>query len=350
MNEIALYLLIIISILIFLVVVIVIHSFRNKKKYIAILEKQKSEIEKLNEKSKLSIQKLIVQRNKIEKNKETLQLIIKNSNDIFVLVNDKGEQYFISEAAKRLTGYTVKELMGKIKNVIYPDDLDIVQQHWERVLANKSKADTIQYRHKHKEKGYIWMETIAQNFLDDPVINAVVANVRDINEKKILEAKLIESNKEKEKLLSLEFDRVNNELEMNQKIMMLASLKLIQNSERDMVIIEKLKEIKLNKKFKNINSLISYFKHSSSVSNLNEFEMLFKSIHFNFYKILNNKFPDLTANERKICAFLKLNMSSKDISKITFQSDAALKKARLRLRKKLGIGRETNLTVFLQNI
>ena len=43
-------------------------------------------------------------------------------------------------------------------------------------------------------------------------------------------------------------------------------------------------------------------------------------------------------------------MNSKDIAKITYQSEEALKKARQRLRKKLGINRETNLMMFLQTI
>ena len=43
-------------------------------------------------------------------------------------------------------------------------------------------------------------------------------------------------------------------------------------------------------------------------------------------------------------------MSNKDIAQITFQSDDALKKARLRLRQKLEISRKTNLVTFLQNI
>jgi DNA-binding CsgD family transcriptional regulator len=51
-----------------------------------------------------------------------------------------------------------------------------------------------------------------------------------------------------------------------------------------------------------------------------------------------------------MCAFLKLNMSNKDIAQITFQSDEALKKARLRLRQKLDIDRETNLAAFMQGI
>jgi hypothetical protein len=43
-------------------------------------------------------------------------------------------------------------------------------------------------------------------------------------------------------------------------------------------------------------------------------------------------------------------MSNKDISQITFQSDDALKKARMRLRQKLDIDRETNLGAFIQGI
>jgi len=43
-------------------------------------------------------------------------------------------------------------------------------------------------------------------------------------------------------------------------------------------------------------------------------------------------------------------MSNKDIAQITFQSEDALKKARLRLRQKLEIGREINLMTFLQTI
>ena len=58
----------------------------------------------------------------------------------------------------------------------------------------------------------------------------------------------------------------------------------------------------------------------------------------------------LTQNERKLCVFLKLNMTNKQIAQITFQSEEALKKARQRLRKKLEIARDTNLVSFIQNI
>lgn len=69
-----------------------------------------------------------------------------------------------------------------------------------------------------------------------------------------------------------------------------------------------------------------------------------------FYEKLNEKFPTLTPNERKLCVFLKLNMSNKDIAQITFQSEEALKKARLRLRKKLEMERDENLATFIQSL
>jgi tetratricopeptide (TPR) repeat protein len=82
----------------------------------------------------------------------------------------------------------------------------------------------------------------------------------------------------------------------------------------------------------------------------NEFEVRFQQVHQEFYQKLMQKYPDLTPNEIKICAFLKLNMTSKDISAITFQSVKSLEVARHRLRKKMGIDRDENLVSVLQDL
>jgi len=346
--------------LMFLLVAIILNSNRLKHKTNLILTEQKREIEDLNEEFQVINEELtttndalIETKKLVEEKEEKLRLLIKNSNDILVMVNEKGEQFFISDAAKNLTGYNVDELLGFVGDVIYPDDIEIVRQHWDRVLANKDLADTIQYRHIHKEKGYVWFEAVAQNFLDHPAINSIVANIRDITERKNTELALQKSEAEKAQLLTNEIERINKELEANQKSVTAATLKLIQNSERDAQTIERLEEIEKNTDptgKKKINTLISDYKRTSYNSNWDEFEILFEKIHSSFYEKLNEQFPSLTANERKICAFLKLNMSNKDIAQITFQSDEALKKARLRLRQKLGINREINLVTFLQNI
>jgi len=147
--------------------------------------------------------------------------------------------------------------------------------------------------------------------------------------------------------------QINNELEINQKSITAATLKLIQNAERDATTIDRLQTIEQhtsNEGKQNINALISDYKRSSYNSNWDEFEILFEKVHSSFYENLNSQYPTLTANERKLCAFLKLNMNNKDIAQITYQSEEALKKARLRLRQKLQIDRETNLSTFIQGI
>ena len=81
-----------------------------------------------------------------------------------------------------------------------------------------------------------------------------------------------------------------------------------------------------------------------------EFEKRFQQVHRDFYKRLLGKYPDLTPNEIKICAFLKLNMTTKDISAITFQSVKSIQVARNRLRKRMGISRDENLVSAIQQL
>jgi len=151
--------------------------------------------------------------------------------------------------------------------------------------------------------------------------------------------------------LKISNDRINKELELNQKSMTAATLKLIQNAERDALTIQRLQRIEMhtvNDGKQEISSLVSDYRRAAYNSNWEEFEILFEKVHGSFYEKINSSYPILTTNERKMCAFLKLNMSNKDIANITFQSEEALKKARLRLRQKLQLDRETNLTSFMQ--
>lgn len=161
------------------------------------------------------------------------------------------------------------------------------------------------------------------------------------------------TNKLKKRVLNLEIANKNHELEINQKAMTAATLKLMENSERDTYSIKMLENIKKNTTDEgqnDIRTLIAEYKMKSYNSNWNEFEILFEKTNSSFYEKLNECYPTLTPNERKLCVFLKLNMSSSHISQVTFQSEEALKKARLRLRKKLELDRDTNLTAFIQSL
>lgn len=67
-----------------------------------------------------------------------------------------------------------------------------------------------------------------------------------------------------------------------------------------------------------------------------------------FYENLLREYPNLTKNERKLCTFIHLNLSTKEISKITHQSMGSIHIARSRLRQKFGItGSDQSLIAFL---
>ncbi|MCB0804345.1 MAG: tetratricopeptide repeat protein [Bacteroidales bacterium] len=81
------------------------------------------------------------------------------------------------------------------------------------------------------------------------------------------------------------------------------------------------------------------------------FEQRFQEVHQDFYKKLNENYPNLTDNDKKLCAFLKLNMTTKEIANVLHQNPNSVEVARTRLRKKLGIsGKEIGLTTFLTQI
>ncbi|MCL7752630.1 tetratricopeptide repeat protein [Polaribacter sp. Z022] len=88
----------------------------------------------------------------------------------------------------------------------------------------------------------------------------------------------------------------------------------------------------------------------NSLENWNEFETKFVSINKKFYTKLNKKFPNLTHNDQRLCALVKLNFSSKEIAKLLNMSNESVHTTRSRLRKKLNLSRDVNLKQFIASI
>src|SRR5690606_36681720 len=78
-----------------------------------------------------------------------------------------------------------------------------------------------------------------------------------------------------------------------------------------------------------------------------QFAIHFDHVHSNFLTILKEELPDLTPNELKLCAYLKMNLSSKEIAQLMSITIRAVEVSRYRLRKKLKITSDVNLFDFL---
>lgn len=80
-----------------------------------------------------------------------------------------------------------------------------------------------------------------------------------------------------------------------------------------------------------------------------DFELSFSQVHESFFEKLDQLYPDLSLKERRLCALLRLNMSSKEIAEVTQMTAHSVDTARYRLRKKLGIADSaTDLINFLK--
>jgi tetratricopeptide (TPR) repeat protein len=84
--------------------------------------------------------------------------------------------------------------------------------------------------------------------------------------------------------------------------------------------------------------------------NWDDFLKHFNEVHPGFYKDLSDKYPDLSSMEQKICAFLKMNLNTKEIAQINSHSVKSIEVARTRIRKKMGIKRTESLTNAIQSI
>ncbi|MDD3033465.1 MAG: tetratricopeptide repeat protein [Bacteroidales bacterium] len=290
--------------------------------------------------------------NEVIQDRERLLTKITDNIPVFISLMDSNRNYvFANNGYAGLYGMNTTDIIDKcVDNVLDNASISTINHYFSKVL----EGETVQFEDQIDNGGnrtYIYNSCLPYNFNNNT--HGVLVCSFDITDRKLADQAKRELEQEKKRILEQEIERINKELEQNQKSLTAASLKLIQNSERDAETVRRLEEILESvtpEGKKIVLSLITNFKRISVNSNWNEFELLFQKVHKSFYDKLNENFPDLTGNERKLCAFLKLNMSSKDIANITFQSEEALKKARQRLRQKLGIDRDTNLVIFLQNI
>lgn len=80
------------------------------------------------------------------------------------------------------------------------------------------------------------------------------------------------------------------------------------------------------------------------------FQSNFNLLHKDFFNLLDEQYPGLTRNDKILCAYLKMNLSSKEIAPLLNISVRGVEVNRYRLRKKMNLERDVNLVEFMQNL
>ncbi|MCB9208083.1 MAG: tetratricopeptide repeat protein [Ignavibacteriales bacterium] len=157
---------------------------------------------------------------------------------------------------------------------------------------------------------------------------------------------------EKSLRMKRKIDLLNNQLNEKNRELTSKALLISQNNEILKDVVTQIEEYLQNENSdKNVlKKLKIKLQQIYEETSWDDFMQHFELVHPNFYKKLVAKFGDLTPNEQKVCAFLKMNLNTKDISQITGQSTKAIEVMRSRIRKKLDISHDENLSSAIQTI
>ncbi|MBS3771619.1 MAG: PAS domain S-box protein [Bacteroidales bacterium] len=147
----------------------------------------------------------------LSESEQRFKQLIRNSFDMIVLLDTNGIQHYVSESCEYILGYKPEELVNVpvIDQFIHPEDQEKTRTGLLNILNNSNNGGT-QYRHWHKNGGWVYLEAFGTNQIDNPSIQSLVLNVRDITERKNAEQALKASedrlaglNATKDKLFSI---------------------------------------------------------------------------------------------------------------------------------------------------
>ncbi len=168
-----------------------------------------------------------------------------------------------------------------------------------------------------------------------------------------------EAQEKEKEIVTLKNQQLEHDLRYKSQELSHATMNLIRKNETFMEMATQ-----LNKIHESVNNQIPPEKIAKQISLLqrqikeniehdndwHKFEENFDLVYENFLKRLSKAYPQLNINDKRLCAYLKMGLSSKEIAPLLNMSVRSVEMTRYRLRKKMELGREINLAVYLQQL
>ncbi len=121
---------------------------------------------------------------------EQFSALLQNSSDAISIIDKSGRITFESSEKNKILDFSKDELLKKpIFDTVHPDDVASIKMTFREALANPGRQIKKEYRSLHKNKRWIYVESIFSNQLNNPAIKGVIINSRDISDRKMAELK-----------------------------------------------------------------------------------------------------------------------------------------------------------------
>lgn len=129
---------------------------------------------------------------KLIANEQRFRALIENISDAIVINDSDSKLIYQSPSVTRILGYPPEERKDKLViSYVHPDDREKFVNLYKLLHKNPGHPFPFQYRVLHKNGSYIWLEGVVTNLLHEPTIQAIVANYRDISDRKEAEERLL---------------------------------------------------------------------------------------------------------------------------------------------------------------
>ena len=152
------------------------------------LKRQAEEMRKAQEELKEVNRRLEAQIKEVERTRKRLYALLENASEVIFIYNKDGIVTYTSPSIKHILGYDPDEMIGKNGFEIFsPEVNQKLKQAFITLINNPSEPITLEYVFKKQGEEEMWLETIGRNLLENPAINGIIFNTRDITVRKIAE-------------------------------------------------------------------------------------------------------------------------------------------------------------------
>jgi diguanylate cyclase (GGDEF)-like protein/PAS domain S-box-containing protein len=122
---------------------------------------------------------------RVRYSEERYRALTQNSSDLVTVMETGGIVRYQSPAIVRMLGYSTEELLGKNAfDYVHPDDLQKVRIAYEEGLKDPGLQPSAEYRFRHKDGSWRWLESVGTNLIQEPGVGGYVVNTRDITRRK----------------------------------------------------------------------------------------------------------------------------------------------------------------------
>ncbi|HQQ98899.1 MAG TPA: PAS domain S-box protein [Cyclobacteriaceae bacterium] len=159
------------------------------------LKRAERELEKLN----ASLEREVEQRTRsLYANERRFRALLENSQDAIAIHTHDGQTIYQSPARYRMLGYSEAEINSESftpTDYFHPDDFPYAMDQLEMAKKNPGTPIPCVFRVRHKAGHYLWLEGTIVSLLDEPELNGIVINVRDVTARKLAEEQLEKSER-----------------------------------------------------------------------------------------------------------------------------------------------------------